>query len=164
MNQHVVLNHSPVLPLNRTALWDLSYRFSMARKMLALMLYFLIIAYKASCHTLSKAFLKSMKTCKRFCWCCRYFSCIVYQESLAAKICCSMSLIGCSSLNVKISVIGLGELNNRFPHFPSGAPGLLNKGTIYSNTVITYLQNLHNKIMSLFFTGWPEDIIYIGRG
>ena len=33
----VVLNHSPVLPLNRTALWALSYRFSMAR-MLALML------------------------------------------------------------------------------------------------------------------------------
>ena len=58
----VVLNHSPVLPLNRTALWALSYRFSMARMMLALMLYFLIVAHKASCHTLSKAFLKSMKT------------------------------------------------------------------------------------------------------
>ena len=26
----VVLNHSSVLPLNRTALWALSYRFSMA--------------------------------------------------------------------------------------------------------------------------------------
>ena len=38
----VVLNHSPVLPLNRTALWALSYRFSMACMMLALMLYFLI--------------------------------------------------------------------------------------------------------------------------
>ena len=58
----VVLNHSPVLPLNRTALWALSYRFSMARMMLALMLYFLIVAHKALCHTLSKAFLKSMKT------------------------------------------------------------------------------------------------------
>ena len=58
----VVLNHSPVLPLNRTALWALSYRFSMACMMLALMLYFLIVAHKASCHTLSKAFLKSMKT------------------------------------------------------------------------------------------------------
>ena len=58
----VVLNHSPVLPLNRTALWVLSYRFSMARMMLALMLYFLIAAHKASCHILSKAFLKSMKT------------------------------------------------------------------------------------------------------
>ena len=53
---------SPVLPLNRTAPWPLSYRFSMARMMLALMLYFLIVAYKASCHTLSEAFLKSMKT------------------------------------------------------------------------------------------------------
>ena len=48
----VVLNHSPVLPLNRTALWPLSYRFSMARMMLALMLHFLIDAHKASCHTL----------------------------------------------------------------------------------------------------------------
>ena len=55
----VVLNHSLVLPLNRTALWALSYSFSMARMMLALMLYFLIVAHKASCHTLSKAFLKS---------------------------------------------------------------------------------------------------------
>ena len=58
----VVLNYSPVLPLNRTALWALSYRFSVARMMLALMLYFLIVAHRASCHTLSKAFLKSMKT------------------------------------------------------------------------------------------------------
>ena len=46
----VVLNHSPVLLLIRTALWALSY------------LYFLIVAHKASCYTLSNAFLKSMKT------------------------------------------------------------------------------------------------------
>ena len=39
----VVLNHSPVMPLNRTALWALSYRFSMARMILALMMYFLIV-------------------------------------------------------------------------------------------------------------------------
>ena len=59
----VVLNHSPVLPLNKTALWALSYRFSMARMMLALMLYFLIVAHSCPLvHTLSKAFLKSMKT------------------------------------------------------------------------------------------------------
>ena len=58
----VALNHSPVLPLNSTALWALSYRFSMARMMLALMLYFLIVAHRASCDTLSKAVLKSMKT------------------------------------------------------------------------------------------------------
>ena len=45
----VVLNHSPVLPLNRTARWALSYRFSMARMMLALMLHFLIVAHKVSC-------------------------------------------------------------------------------------------------------------------
>ena len=83
----VVLNHSPVLPLNRTALWALSCRFSMARMMLAFMLYFLIVAYKASCHTLSKAFLESMKTWKRFC-CCRYFS----QRILRLNI-CSLVLI-----------------------------------------------------------------------
>ena len=58
----VVLNHSPVLPLNRTALWALSCRFWMACMTLALMLYFLIVAHKDSCHTISKAFLKSMKT------------------------------------------------------------------------------------------------------
>ena len=58
----VILNQSLVLPLNRTALWALSYRYSMIRMMLALMLYFLTVAHKASCHTLSKAFLKSMKT------------------------------------------------------------------------------------------------------
>ena len=49
------------------ALWALSYRFSMTRMMLALMLYFLIVAHKASCHTLSKAFLKSVKTLYTFC-------------------------------------------------------------------------------------------------
>ena len=72
----VALNNSPVLPLNRTALWALSYRFSLARMILALMLYLLIVAHKASCHTLSKAlkFLRSMKTWWRFCWCCSYFS------------------------------------------------------------------------------------------
>ena len=43
--QTVVLNHSPVLPLNWAALWALSYRFSMAHMMLALMLYFLIVAH-----------------------------------------------------------------------------------------------------------------------
>ena len=45
----VVLNHSPVLPLYSTALWTLSYRFSMARMILALM-YFLIVAHVAVCY------------------------------------------------------------------------------------------------------------------
>ena len=53
----VVLNHSLVLPLNRTALWTLSYRFSMARMMLAMMLYVLIVAHKALCHTHKAYFL-----------------------------------------------------------------------------------------------------------
>ena len=42
--------------IEQAALWALSYRFSMARMMLALMLYLLIVAHKALCHTLSKAF------------------------------------------------------------------------------------------------------------
>ena len=41
----LVLSHYPVLPLNRAELWALSYRFSMACMMLALMLYFLIVAH-----------------------------------------------------------------------------------------------------------------------
>ena len=40
----VVLNQSPALPLNRTVLWALSYRLSMSRMMLALMLYFVTVA------------------------------------------------------------------------------------------------------------------------
>ena len=38
------------------------------------MLYFFMVAHKAACQTLSKAFLKSMKTWYRSCWCWRYFS------------------------------------------------------------------------------------------
>ena len=52
----------PVMPLNRTAPWALSHKFSTTRIILALMLYFLIVNHKVSCHTLSKALLKSMKT------------------------------------------------------------------------------------------------------
>ena len=47
----VVLNQSPVLPLNTTALWALSYRFSKTRMMLTSMWYFLTVVHKASCHT-----------------------------------------------------------------------------------------------------------------
>ena len=47
----------------------------MTRIRLALMLYFFMVAHKAVCPTLSKAFLKSMKTWERSCRCWRYFSC-----------------------------------------------------------------------------------------
>ena len=40
----------------------------------ALMLYFFMVAHKAACQTLSNAFLKSMKTWWKSCWCWRYFS------------------------------------------------------------------------------------------
>ena len=49
----------------------------------ALILYFRMVAHKAACHTLSKAFLKSMKTWYRFCWYCRFFS----HRILRLKIC-----------------------------------------------------------------------------
>ena len=50
----VVLNHSPVLPLKRTALWALSYRLSKAHMMLALMLYFLTVAHSGFCHEVAQ--------------------------------------------------------------------------------------------------------------
>ena len=45
----------------------------MVEVLLALM-YFFMMAHKAACQTLSKAFLKSIKTWQRSCWCWRYFS------------------------------------------------------------------------------------------
>ena len=63
---------------------------------------------------------------------------IVYSLSrkLDAKISVfSMSLRGCSSLNVKTSIIGLGEFNNIFfSHLRS-----LKKSIVYSKTVIRYV-------------------------
>ena len=57
----VVQNQSPKLLLKRIALVALSYRFLMTQIRLVLMLYFMV-AHKAACQTLLKAFLKSMKT------------------------------------------------------------------------------------------------------
>ena len=51
-----------MLPLKRTALVVLAYRSLMTRTRLALMLYFFMVAHKAACQMLSKAFLKFMKT------------------------------------------------------------------------------------------------------
>ena len=51
-----------MLLLKKTALVALSYRFLMTRIRLVLMLYLFMVAHKAACQTLSKAFLKSMKT------------------------------------------------------------------------------------------------------
>ena len=53
------------------------------RTRFALILYFRMVAHKAACHTLSKAFLESMKTWYRICWCWRYFS----HRILRLKIC-----------------------------------------------------------------------------
>ena len=45
----------------------LSIYFSVVRTKFALILYFRMVAHKAACDTLSKAFLKSLKTWYRFC-------------------------------------------------------------------------------------------------
>ena len=58
----VVRNQSLMLLLITAALVTLSYRSSMVRTSLEPMLYFLMVAHRAACHTLLKAFLKSMKT------------------------------------------------------------------------------------------------------
>ena len=58
----VVLNHSPVLPFIWTALVALSWSCSTVRTRFALILYLRMVARKAACHTLPKAFFKSMKT------------------------------------------------------------------------------------------------------
>ena len=58
----VVRNQSSMLPLKRTALVALLKRFLMTWIKFVLMLYFFMVAHKAACQTLSKAFLKSMKT------------------------------------------------------------------------------------------------------
>ena len=67
----VVQNQSPTLLLKRTALVALLKRFLMTWIKLVLM-YFFMVAHKAACKTLSKAFLKSMETanqssCRIFC-------------------------------------------------------------------------------------------------
>ena len=79
----VVLNHSHMLPFIWTALVALSYSCSMVWTRFELIIYFRMVAHKAACHTLSNAFLKSMKTWYRFCWCWRYFS----HRILRLKIC-----------------------------------------------------------------------------
>ena len=58
----VVRNQSPMLPLKKTALVALLWMFWMTWIRFVLMLYFFMVAHKAACQTLSKAFLKSMKT------------------------------------------------------------------------------------------------------
>ena len=79
----VIRIQSPMLPLKRTAPVALLKRFLMTWVRFVLMLYFFMVAHKAACQTLSKVFLKSMKTWWRSCWCWRYFS----QRIRRLKIC-----------------------------------------------------------------------------
>ena len=52
----VVLNHSLMLPFIWTALVALSLSYSGVQKRFAPIFYFRMMAHKAACHTLSKAF------------------------------------------------------------------------------------------------------------
>ena len=83
----------------------------------------------------------------------------IYQDILDAKKALFCVIKGPFQFKRKISVIGLEEFNNLFPYF---FPGI--QIIIYSKTIIRYVQNLHNKIISLLFTIWPEYSIYIRRG
>ena len=58
----VVRNQPPMLLLKRTTLVALSKRFLMTWIRFVLMLYFFMVANKAACQTLSKVFLKFIKT------------------------------------------------------------------------------------------------------
>ena len=79
------------------ALVALSQRFFMTRMRLVLM-YFFVVAHKATCQALSKAFLKSMKTWKRSCWCWGYF----LQRMRGLKICSEACLFFGDDLLSKI--------------------------------------------------------------
>ena len=50
-----------MLPLKRTALVALLWRFLMTRIKMVLILYFFMVAHKTACQTLSKAFLLVME-------------------------------------------------------------------------------------------------------
>ena len=96
----VVQNQSPMLLLKRTALAALSLRFLMTRIRFVLMLYFFMVAHTAACQTLSKAFLKSMKTWYRFCWCWRYFSQRIHKLKIYSVVLLPALKPACSSAMV----------------------------------------------------------------
>ena len=81
---------------------------------LAPMLYLFMVAHKAACQTLSKAFLKSMKIWQTSCWCRRYFS----QRICRLKICsvvlspalkpaCSSVMISAYGFNLFIMIFSM---------------------------------------------------------
>ena len=79
----VVRDQSPMLPLKRTALAALPKKCLTTRIRLPLILYFFMVAHEAAFQILSKAFLKSVKTWWKSCWCRWWFS----QRILRLKIC-----------------------------------------------------------------------------
>ena len=84
----VVRNQSLMLPLKRTSIVALLYWIVLTWIRLVLMLYFFMVAHKAARKTLSKAFLKSMKSWESSCWCWIYFS----QRMRRLKICSAVLL------------------------------------------------------------------------
>ena len=96
----IVRNQSPVLPLKSPALVALSYKFLMMVMRLAPMLYLCMVVQNAVCKTLSRAFLKSIKTWYKYCWCCWYFSI----STLRLKICSLALLSTCETWTITADI------------------------------------------------------------
>ena len=64
------------------------------------MLYFFMVAHKSACQTLSKAFLRSMKTCYRSQWCWRYFSQRIHRLKICFMVLLPALKPACSSVMI----------------------------------------------------------------
>ena len=81
----LVLNHSPIDPLWKTALGALTYRLLIKHIMRSWMILY-SVAHSAACHTRSNTLLKSMKTWYRCRWWCAYLS----HKTLRLNVCSSV--------------------------------------------------------------------------
>ena len=82
----VVLKNSPNWLFKRTALLEISYSGCMAWTRLSRMLKLPRTCYRLACHTLSDAFLNSMKLWNTSCWCCRCFSMVTCLLKLCSTV------------------------------------------------------------------------------
>ena len=117
------------------------------RTRFALILYYRMVAHKAACHTLSKAFLKSMKTWYRFCWCWRYFS----HRILRLKI-CSVVLLpalnpACSSAIIS-SAWGLSLLQDNFQHDFAGITDEADSSVVLAELQVALFRECNNQRLS----------------
>ena len=109
----VVRNQSPVFPWKSTALVAFSYRLLMMVMRLAPMLYLCMVVQSAAHHILSKAFLKSIKTWYRSCWCCWYFSISTLKLKICSVVLLPIRKPACSSTMIS-SACGLSLFSRIF--------------------------------------------------